>query len=190
METKILLILITSITSIILAIVSLLSNYLNNRKLVKANRELEVLKFEIEKKREKFKISDKSLRDKLNSIENHISLIQVFKDNLFLIQSSITNSLDTETALFRINKSKDELCSFYETNSQYLTKEDGSLSSAHSAKNLSLTIGENLNNLFLKREFVNISEKERLSIEKSKGQLTELQNVLRDIRFKIISNVS
>lgn len=181
METKILIALIGSVASVIVAIISLFSNYLNGKK-------LESLKYEIDKKRSKYQIYDENMKNHFAIIGDFISQIQRCKDYMLIIENSTTDSLDSEVAAEHLNELKNNMFSRFQANSQYFNADN--LNAIHSAKNEMLKLNNWFDGLFSQREYVNATDIEKEHIEKSRNLLNNYQNVLRDSRIDILNKIS
>lgn len=188
METSILIALITSFASIIVAVISLISNRINSKSLVDTNKALEELKFGFERKKARFKLVDSALESQYLQLAAQISNIQGFKDHLLFIENSTKNSLDTETALAGIKEKKEAMFECYEKQSGDLDKIG--LKTAHAAKNLTLSVESELINILEGKEYVNLNADQKKFIGVSRDKFSEFQNVLRDLRMNILVDIS
>lgn len=188
METSILIALITSFASIIVAVISLISNKINSKSLIETNKALEELKFGFERKKSRFQLVDKALENQYSQLAAQISHIQSFKDHLLFIESSVKDSLDTETALTGIKEKMEAMFECYEKASGDLDKVG--LQTAHSAKNQTLGIETKLKAFFKGKEYVQLNAEEKEYISASRNKLSEYQNILRDLRMNILVDIS
>lgn len=198
MDIKFKIALITSLVSIIVALISFISSYINSRKVVDANREMELLKFKMEEKMEllKFKMEEKkelrkifneSLRERYIAIGDHIKQIQSFKDSLVLLDNTIINAYDSDTALNLIEKCRIDLFECFIKGVEYL--DTNSHSAAHKAKNECLSIQNMVITILDNKEFVNLSISEKDHIRIYREKLTEYQDILRDNRVKLLEEI-
>ncbi|MEI7664100.1 MAG: hypothetical protein WCK34_17975 [Bacteroidota bacterium] len=188
METTIIIAVITSTASIIMAIISLINNRLNRKNAIITNQALESLKYDIERKRIRFDILDENFKNNFQELGHHISHIQIFKDYLIFIENSTEESLDSETALAGIKKRKDEMFDCFEKMSLNLDKEG--LEIAHSAKNLTFQAELKIIQFSKGKQFIQLNDLEKDYINNVKNKLNEYQILLRDLRLNILANIS
>ncbi len=151
---------------------------------MQANRDLENLKFDIEKKRSKFQLYDENFKKSFQVLGEFIKTIQIFKDFLLTVTKSIKDSLDSELVLDNLRKIRENTFKYYEDNSHYLEKE--SREAAHTSKNEMLVFENKLIELLKDREYVNLSDPEKGIIEKARIRVTDFQEILRDQRVKAL----
>ena len=187
METKLILAFVASVTSIIVATISLIGNYFTNRKLIKVNKNIELYKFELDKKRGKFQIFDNELKNNFRAVGEYIRQLQILKDFLLFTVNALEDSLDSDTVVSRIKELRENIFKTYEDNSHHLSNE--TLKNAHTTKNYIITIENEINELCLGREFVNLSTEEKNQIEEKRNILSDFQNVFRDVRMKMLQDV-
>jgi len=185
MEDSTLVALIASLTSVVVALFSFIGMLINNRNQVKANKTIESLKLELEKKKIFFKFPEQEVKSRIEALGLTIQKIQRFKDILQLILNSSDESLDVKTAMTFIKTSKEDILFHYQNNSVFLQKEENEIS--HKAKNLVFEIEHKIHNSFNGKLYVELSETTRSYLIDSRHLLTDFQNSLRDYRFNLIS---
>jgi len=186
MKLEIVIVLITSATSFVVAIIGLAAAILSNIQSKRSEKELEMIRFQLDIQKTSFSLRKNELEKRIKSLNSLISSIQKFKDCLQVILHE--SSLDNEYILKSIIKVRLELFRCYEDEMPYLTKEE--LKASHSAKNLALTIEQEITKLLKKKLKGSFSDKNRSSLLELRNQLTDCQNLLRDTRTEafIIEN--
>jgi uncharacterized protein YjcR len=173
--------LIASGASVAVAVVSLITSLINNRHSARSQKVLENLKFEFTQIQGKETAKDTHLIEVIKALQLAIQSIQVVKDELQLILSAVDSSLDTQSAITQVKAARERLFKSFEEQSALL--DESEMAPFHQSKNISLRI-EN----FLRRSLSNkpdascLSEAEREHLLSLRGDLTEAQQLLRDIR--------
>lgn len=180
MEDKYILLFITSITSIVVAVISLYSNWRNNSK-------LEFLKFEIEKKKSNFQIVDEDFKKRFASIGQYISQIQKVKDFITFLQNTSTNSLRTGVASKELNSCVEEALSVYKTESIYMEKIEKEIT--HEAKTIIYNFKFTFEKMTLNNPYVDFNNDDKNILRDVKLNLSSLQDSLRDIRYNILNEI-
>jgi hypothetical protein len=181
MDTEMLVALIASGTSLLVAIVGLVTSIITNRQSARSEKAIESLKFEFSRAASRETLGDSHLGEALKALQLAIQTIQHFKDEIQLILSAVDSSLDTQSALERLCAARERLFACHEE--QMASLDGGEERAFHKAKNLSLTIEEFVReSLRGKANASAISERNRQRLTSLRGELTELQGILRDSR--------
>ena len=179
MDTTVIVSLITSFASILIAVTTLLFNH-------KKAKEFETFKLKLSEKKARYEILDEHLKSRYKALGELIGKIQVFKDYLLVCQSTLVDSLDSDTALKALTDYSEDLTDCYQRVKSNLTEEEDA--PAHRAKKASyLTILE-FKEVFKDREYLNLSSDERGNLESKRLLLTEMQNSLRDLRLTLLGD--
>ena len=173
--------LIASITSLAVAAIGLVSSIITRRQTARADEKIETLRFEFSRKEAAWALGDEQLTQSLESLRLAIQAIQRVKDELQLILAARETSLDSDTALERLNVARTELFACYETELACL--DDVEAKACHQAKNLSLIIEHNLREcLSGKSQASQLSGEDRQRLQEFRSDLTDCQQRLRDCR--------
>lgn len=183
-DPKVLISVISSITAIIAALVAIINTRLSLKQTGRNNENLELLKYEIEKKKTFSKLSEAHILQRLNAMDNHIKRLQEFKDNLIIIIESIDDSLSVKSADIMIKNARENFFKEYQSSSMHL--EEHELKASHDAKNAILKIDFFLDKTNLNKKIVKNSAAEINTLSEFKNQLTDYQNILRDSKSKIL----
>lgn len=179
MSTELVLALIASGTSLVVAIISLLASVLNSRQTTRSSQKLESLKNAFSRQNSREELGDLHLNESLKSLQVAIQSIQRFKDELQVILSAVDSSLDSETAISHISFARQEVFAAYEDNLANFSEPEAKI--FHQAKNRVLII-ESL----LRERLQQISHTSGLSDEdqrrfwEHRSLLTDTQQLLRD----------
>ena len=177
--------LISSISSIIIAIISLIGSRANNKTIHTANTELEKLKYSIEKERSNFQLTETHIKSKLQALDEHIIGIQKIKDILQLSLVATKNSYSSMDALSSIKINREQFFELFENESIHFNLHE-EYEVAHKAKNLIINL-ESLMLQYLKnRRYIYYDDEEIKKLMQLKENLNDCQNLLRDFKFKLI----
>ena len=188
MDKGITIALITSFTSLLLALISIYQSKKTNKNNNNALRELEELKFDIETKKRN-KIYQENLLDKrINGLNLTVKEIQLLKDRLFVIISSTSESLLSQEAMDYIINSRKSLFSCYESILAEIEENDASF--IHDAKNLSFQIENAFKSFLSDREYLDLTEGQKQVLLAFRTRLDDIQTNLRNIKSDLIFNFS
>lgn len=181
MSTEMIVALLASGTSLVVAIVGLVAAVITNRQAARSEMSIESLKFEISHKKAKEAMRNAEIEQALEALHLAIQSIQHLKDEVQLILSAVDSSLDTATAIDRVDKARQALFICHEQQMTRLNKDEED--AFHKAKNLSLTVEQLLREGLSGQENASaLAEDRRERLTNLRNEFTELQNVLRDSR--------
>jgi hypothetical protein len=187
MTHEVMLAIITSVASLLVALTSLISSIIANRQSARSTEIIELLKFRLDDKKSTRAMSDEYLRQGIESLGTLIQVIQRMKDIVQLTLNAVGTSLDSESALENISKARQQLFKSFEEQLPYLRESE--VRGAHQAKNTALTIEmrlcDDLEGTFFTSE---LSEEQRQSLLELRNDLTDAQHLLRDSRATLILN--
>ena len=115
---------ITSATSVVVALISLLAALVINRRSIASLRWIEAYKHSLSESQNLRKIQDEQLSETVASIRESMRAIQYVKDELLLVISSTPETLYTDEAVNRLVIARDTLFKTYQ-------KHHPNLSSTH-----------------------------------------------------------
>ena len=172
---------ITAVTALFVAIISLIAAIINGRQAAQSTKELESIKYRFSRADTAETFSDGHLNASLDSLRIALQSIQLMKDEVQLILSAVETSLDTETALNRIRIAREQLFANYE---QHLAElNDAEITAFHRAKNQALMIERFLHGNLTGKKFVSLlSPDQKTSLRELRNELTDIQYILRDKR--------
>lgn len=165
---------ITSVTSLIVALISLINA---NR----SAKRLELLKFEYDRRRANFALSNEYFKSNIESLGLFIKAIQRVKDVLFLCVNSIETSLDSEAAIKLISEAREHVFQVYEEESSSL--ENIARAEVHKIKTTTYNTEFMLKEYLEDKDFAaELSVDQKKSLISIRENLSDCQNLLRDIR--------
>lgn len=166
MNKEIIVSLITSFTSLGIALIT----WFGSRRSTKL---IEMLKLEI-----------KLLGEKIESLDAMIESIQKLKDDMQIILDSPDKAYDADSARQHITLDREYIFKCYERNLPNLDEKDAI--NSHNAKNKALVI-ENLiaEDLRTKKYVSELSPQQRNALKELRNNLTDIQNMLRDSKTSI-----
>lgn len=161
MAAEVIVAIIASLTSLCMALISLVGSRRTSKK-------IESLKFHIG-----------ILNKRIRAIDELIENIQKLKDDLQIILNSPGDTYDSAAALEHIEIDRIHAFECYERNMACLDPNDAE--TAHKAKNFALVVENFLKDKLAGLKHVSgLSEKDREEILNKRTELTDLQNRLRD----------
>ncbi|MFT3824028.1 MAG: hypothetical protein QM731_08910 [Chitinophagaceae bacterium] len=184
MNITVLIALISSLASIVIAVVSLVSTINTNKNNKKTVMELEVLKFELERKRNINSFVAKETEKEINALDKFISGIQQMKDQLNRIINSIEKSYSAKVASTEISNSIHHILEIYQMESHHF--KDEPLRIAHYVKNKAIQVDALLNPMLSDVTFVSLKQEEKNLIQHINEELTDNQTLLRDLKYQLI----
>ncbi len=167
MDDKIWIALLTAAVSIVVAILSLTTALITNRNSTKAVRSLEELKHSLHQSSESKRISDELLSKALESIKTAMQAIQIMKDEIQLILSASSDSLEPGEAAHRLVQAREHLFDVYQEHHPNLSSEESK--AFHTAKNAIANIEKHIGSDGCNEVLVD-----------TRRRLTDAQNLLRD----------
>lgn len=122
------------------------------------------------------------LRAALKAISDALEATQAVKDDLRLILFAVPGSLDTATALGRLEASLDRLTRVYGASHSHFSRAERE--ACHSGKNVGLEARERLLEALRGSDDVaTLTDLDRADLWRIHSHLTEVQDLLRDRRF-------
>nr|WP_320023569.1 hypothetical protein [uncultured Draconibacterium sp.] len=188
METGIIIALITSLTSLIVALSSIYQSKRTNKSNNEASKSLEELKFDIEIKRKRKDYEEKLLEERIAGLSLTVKEIQLLKDRLFIIISSTSESLLSQEAMDYIINSRVSLFSCYESILAEVDKTDAFL--IHDAKNISLQIETVFKSFLTDKKYLELTESQKQILRDFRINLNDIQTNLRNIKSDLIFDFS
>lgn len=172
---------IAACTSVLVAVVGLITSIITKRQATRSEKLIETLRHELSQKETTVALTDKHLSEALTSLQLAITAIQSVKDEIQLILASIETSLDSDTAIKRITSARERLFACFESELANLNKkEDGAF---HKAKNHSLIIENFIRKVLNDKPYTSqLSKEEKRHLLDLRNDLTDLQQILRDSR--------
>ncbi len=177
---------IASITSLCVAVISLIATIINSRQSGRSARELERLKHNYSQADAVGLFGDEQLKASLGSLKIALQSIQRMKDELQLILSAVETSLDTETAMKRIQAAREKLFTDYE---EFMVELDDAESKAfHRAKGKVAEIESFLQINLADKKFVSLlSPDQKTILREFRNELSDIQYMLRDRRSERVT---
>jgi hypothetical protein len=174
-----------SITSVLVAVVSLVASIINNRQNATTVKSIGQLKYEIARKSSRDAASDAQTAEIAKAMQQAIQLIQKYKDEIQLILAAFETSLGAKIALKRITAAREQLFTTYEELSAVLEEDEAR--ALHDAKNISLAVENHLRKAFQgKTQASELNTDERQQLMLYRNNLTDVQQVLRDSRIDAV----
>ena len=181
MNTQVLIAMTASISSLIVAMISLINSVISNRQSARSTRMIEALRFELEVRKSTQRMSDDYLLQSLESLSILIQAIQRTKDVLQVIISDVDSSVDSESAIEDIVEAREQLFKCF--GEQLPNLREGEAHGAHAAKNKALDIETLLRKDLQGKSFASEwSASQKLALLELRNDLTDAQNLLRDSR--------
>lgn len=181
MKTEILIVIIASTASLIVALISLITSIVTNRhslKMMKVNNRFKFIS----------KLDNNSLEKKFSSLDSIICLIQEMKDQMQLIVADSNESIDSVSAIKEIEKCREKMFNCYENNLPNLSDEERQY--AHTTKNqihgIEIFIKKSLKGRRFASEIDTDSKKQ---LQEQRSELTEYQDLIRDVKMTLFTNL-
>lgn len=173
-------------STLVVALLSLITSMISNRQSSRSLQIIEHLKDDLERQRVRQEKTDNYLESSLKSLQVMIQVIQRLKDEMQIIQVAIFTSLDTETALSRVKEIREEIIISFGKNISHLN--DFEYEICHKAKNRSILIENYYRQIFQEKTYVSeMSNEERQQMTEQRNLLTDFQQSLRDSREERIT---
>lgn len=170
----------TILTSIV-ALLSLAVAVFNGRKANQQAKEIESLKFDLQRKGEKAQKYHAEMAKAYDAIGEMISAIQVLKDKLQMILSAFDTSLDAKGALDAVRGAREDLFTCYEKNLPFFLEEEKLVS--HAAKNMAHTVEQILTMALQDYEWAScLSDAHAKKVIQHRKLLSDKQDRLRDFQ--------
>jgi len=186
MDTKIIIIIITSISSLFIAVFSLIQSILSSKNNLNTLKMIEELKYSMENRKDVKKYQEEKLSRRIDGLDATIKEIQILKDKLLIIISSGKNGLLSDEVISFCIKSRESLFNCYESFLSDLDKNDAEF--IHKAKNLSLNIENTMKNILADLKYIDLSDAQRNILQDFKNRLNDIQLEIRNIKSDIIFN--
>lgn len=192
MEKEILVALIASSTSLVVAIISIIRAFLTNNFSKKAEERLKKLEDESDEKKAARSFKDKTLEDNIEALEALITEIQSTKDVLeVVIEFDHTGQRDFDFE-DKIKNSRKQMFLKYGKELPFLSEVE--TLAAHKAKKIAFSIELLMYNLLTDNaDRPELVERFKESLQKTRSELTEIQKMLkksRDDKIKARTNVN
>jgi len=173
--------LIASVTSLLVALISLVIAMVSNRHSARSGKEIEKLKFDLSRATARDAISDAQQAESLKALQLAIQSIQRVKDEIQVILSAAESSLESKSAIEGIRSAREQMFACYEEQMATLDSEEARI--VHQAKNISLQTEAFIKrSLSPKTDLISLSDEQQEQLLAFRTNLTELQGVLRDSR--------
>lgn len=187
MSSEITIAIITSVASLLVAVVSLVNSMVSTRQSAHSARMIESLRFELADKKSTQTLRDEYLTRSLESLDILIRAIQRMKDVVQLVLSAKGSSFDSESAIDIVSQAREHVFASFEE--QLPNLEEGEAKGAHRAKNQALTIELSLRECLKGTSFVSeLSSDQKQALSALRNDLTEAQNLLRDSKATTLMN--
>ena len=181
MSTELILALIASSTSVLIAIISFIVSIVSNRQSTRSAKEIEKLKYDFSRASALEALNDSQLGESLKALQLAIKSIQRVKDEIQVILSAIETPTETKPLMEGIRSAREQMFACYEEQMATLDNDDARI--VHKAKNTSLQVEALIKrSLPANAELITLSEELRESLLTLRMNLTELQQSLRDSR--------
>jgi CheY-like chemotaxis protein len=181
MSTEVKVALIASGTSVLVAVISIVVSILSNNHSARSGKEVEKLRFELNRASTKDTIIDTQQAESLKALQLAIQSIQRVKDEIQVILSDIETGLDSKSAMNGIRSAREQMFACYEEQMATLNSSEAHI--VHVAKNTSLHV-----ETVIKRsaspavDSILLSNEQREELMTLRMNLTEAQQLLRDKR--------
>jgi len=149
-------------------------------------KDLEKLKYSLEQESKKIAAQDEALGNSIKALNESLTSIQIFKDQLLIIIDSDGVFLDATSTIENICKARESLVSTY---AKVMTGMDEKEEKVfHRVKNLTMVIEKFLTKSLGGLKFTSeMSTTDFSDLKNYRAGLTELQNTLRDFRIEKLS---
>ncbi len=170
---------IVSSTSLVVALISLLTSLMNNRHTASSLRQVEVLKNDLLKETSKEKYKNEMSDETIKSLQESIQAIQRIKDEIQIIVQARESSLKSDSAIKYIQSAHRTIIKSYENNLTNLSESDASI--FHSAKNRAVVVETLVVNGLNKKPYASLlSDEDKKELINHRSLFTEIQQTLRD----------
>jgi hypothetical protein len=182
MSDEVTLAMMAAITSLVVALIGLVTSIITNRHSARSDKTIESMKFEFSRLMARDSFSDAHLEDTLKALQSAIRTIQVVKDEIQLILSATGTSLDATSAISRIESAREKMFSCFEDAAPTLSEWESR--AVHRAKNLSLIAATYIkNDLQEQTAASSLSAERHQQLMQVRSELSEMQQILRDSRM-------
>lgn len=173
--------LIASGTSVLVAIISLIVSVVSNRHSTRSAQEIEKLKYDFSRASTLEALNDSQLSESLKALHLAIKSIQRVKDEIQVVLSAIEMPTEQKPLMEEVRSSREQMFACYEEQMATLDTDDARI--VHKAKNTSLQVEALIKrSLPANAELITLSEELREPLLTLRMNLTELQQSLRDSR--------
>jgi sulfur transfer complex TusBCD TusB component (DsrH family) len=181
MSNEMIIVLIASGTSLLVAVVGLVTSLATNRQSTRSEKSIEAMKFEFSRILSRDEIADAQFSSAVEALQLSIQAIQHVKDEILLILSAISSSLDTKSAIEHLVDSRKKLFARHEEFMAILNTEEEKL--LHQAKNVSLAVEQVVLEGIQNEIYVSaLPQESKQMLLTLRNELSELQHLLRDSR--------
>lgn len=189
MEPPVIAAIVTSIASCIASIVSLFSakNAVKSAGLIngKLQKELELLKFDLDKKRSEEKFKFQLTEKQITALDKVISGIQDMKDVLNLAINCDENSYSSKAFETHIAAAAQKVIESYKEESTNL--DDPIMRVAHDLKHAVMSLEYSGDKYTKSGKFVSLDDEQKERFISLRDKLSDKQQILRDARYRLIS---
>ncbi len=188
MHITVIVALISSLAAILIGV----ANFISTRNTLKHNKatalELERLKDELDRKKQARVFIAKQAEKEIDAIDRAISCIQRLKETLYLTITCSPNSVANEVITTESKLDIENLVTLYEN--EFATLKSMTERSVHDVKKFSVELLSLLNGYLSKGIYVDLSDAQRNTLTDKRNWLTEQQEVLRSIKYNIITKIA
>ena len=181
MSNELVLALVASGTSLVVAIVGLIASLITIRQTTRADRDIETLKHDFSRALASDALADGEFSQSTKALQLAIQAIQLVKDEIAITLSKIAERLDRDATLKRVGTARQGLFECHEQSMAFLSVEEERV--LHQAKNTALAVERLVEEELLQNESGSgISPSGAEQLVELRLQLTDLQQMLRDYR--------
>ncbi|KAA2240514.1 hypothetical protein F0L74_30650 [Chitinophaga agrisoli] len=188
MNATIIVALISSFAAILIGIANFISARITLRHNKATVLELERLKDELDRKKQARLFAVKQAEKEIDAIDRAISCIQRLKETLYLAITCLPDTVSTEVIIAALKLDIEKLVTLYEDDFSMLksvTKQ-----SVHDIKTFSADALFLLKSYLNNATYVSLSDEQKNTLAHKRSRLTEQQEVLRDIKYNIITRIA
>lgn len=180
MSTETMIAIITSCTSLLIALVSIIAAVVSSLQARRAAESLEKLKFQYSMTENTQSLRDANFQQEITALQKIIQSIQKLKDNLQIVLYD--DALSPARIQEIVAECRSNLLSVYEEQLVHYTQKDKVI--GHNAKNTAVTIERIVKHATRNDPFSGIQGEDLDQLIELRNQLTETQNLLRDSMFQ------
>ncbi len=180
-SNELILALVASGTSVLVAIISLVVSIVSNRQSARSGEEIEKLKYNLSRASALEALNDSQLGESLKALQLAIKSIQRVKDEIQVVLSAVEIPTERQPLMERVRLAREQMFACYEEQMATLNNDDAR--TVHSAKNTSLRVEALIKqSVPANAEIVTLPDELREHLIALRMNLTELQQTLRDSR--------
>lgn len=181
MSTELVLALVASGTSLVVAVVGLIASFITIRQTTRADRDIEALKHVLSRKLASDALADGEFSQSTKALQLAIQAVQLVKDEIAIALSEIAVRLDKDATLKRVGAARQGLFECHEQSMAFLSAQEERI--LHQAKNTALAVERLVEEELLQNEIGSgISPGGIEQLVELRLQLSDFQQILRDHR--------